>query len=61
MFITIINQSIRIVRDALKVKQHEDQQVLVYMMHKFQRWTGRRVDEFSFIERIFILRIGKST
>jgi hypothetical protein len=53
MFITIIIQSFRIVRDTLKVKQNEDQQVLVLMFRKFQRWTGRRDDEFFFIERIF--------
>jgi hypothetical protein len=56
MFISIIIRSFRIVRDTMKVKQNEDQQVLVYMLRKFKRWTGRRDDEFCFVERIFSIK-----
>jgi len=42
MFITIINRSIRIVRDNMKAKQNEDQQVLVYMLRKLQRLIGKK-------------------
>ena len=41
MFVTIISDSFRIVRNNMKVNQNEDQEVLVYMFRKFQRWIGR--------------------
>jgi hypothetical protein len=40
MFVTIVIQSFRFVRDNIKVKSNEDQQILSFMFYKFQRWMG---------------------
>ncbi|CAF1363985.1 unnamed protein product [Adineta steineri] len=40
MFITIISDSFRIVRNNTKVNCNEDQTIFKFMLHKFQRWIG---------------------
>ncbi|CAF1336506.1 unnamed protein product [Adineta steineri] len=40
MFITIINDNFRFVRNNMNMNDSEDQAVLLYMFHKFQRWIG---------------------
>jgi hypothetical protein len=40
MFITIINDSFRIVRDNSKLHSNDDQQIWRFMLKKFQNWTG---------------------
>ena len=53
MFLTIINDSFRFVRDNQKDKTEADEHIFGFMWMKFQRWTGlERRDEIDrFIER----------
>jgi len=48
MFITIINDSFRFVRDHVKQNQNEDEQIFTFMFQKFQRWIGRIVLSFFY-------------
>ncbi|CAF4876237.1 unnamed protein product, partial [Rotaria sp. Silwood2] len=41
MFITIISDSFRIVRDNAKNNLNENYQILLYMFRKFQQWLGK--------------------
>ena len=45
MFVTIINDSFRFVRDRARNNPSEDQLVMVYMLHQLQRWLGIREKE----------------
>ncbi|CAF1068198.1 unnamed protein product [Adineta steineri] len=38
IFITIINDTFRIVRNNTKIKYNEDQTIFEFMLHKFQHW-----------------------
>jgi hypothetical protein len=40
MFLSIINESFRFVRDQTKGKSNQDQHILSFMLYKFQRWIG---------------------
>jgi hypothetical protein len=40
MFITIINDSFRFVRDHVKHHENEDEQIFTFMFQKFQCWIG---------------------
>ena len=53
MFLTIINESFRVVRDHAKINSGKDPQILSFMLHKFRRGIGLgRSDEVQqFIER----------
>ena len=53
MFLTIINESFRSVRDEAKIHAAKDPQILAFMAYKFQRWLGLgKTDEMQqLIER----------
>lgn len=40
MFLTIINDSFRSVRDNSKIQSAKDPQILAFMLYKLQRWIG---------------------
>ncbi len=40
MFLTIINESFRTVRNNAKIKSNEDQHILSFIWNKFQQWIG---------------------
>ncbi len=40
MFITIINKHFRIVREYTKLHPNEDERIGIFMLRKFQNWTG---------------------
>ena len=40
MFLTIINDSFRFVRDNAKVQSKDDRHIIRFMFYKFQRWIG---------------------
>jgi len=44
MFITIINESFRYVRDNMKEHEDKDEQIFIYMFRKFRRWIGMLFD-----------------
>jgi hypothetical protein len=48
MFISIINDSFRFVRDHVKHRENEDEQIFTFMFQKFQRWIGRIVLSFFY-------------
>ena len=53
MFLTIINESFRFVRDDIKVNTKMDQDIFSFMCWKFQRWIGLSSSNRSnkFLER----------
>ena len=52
MFISIINESFRFVRDNIKHHQNEDEQIFRFMFRKFRRWIGMLMFFFYFIIEI---------
>jgi hypothetical protein len=53
VFLTIINQSFRFVRKNATMKSKEDQDMLSFMLYKFQRWlgVGKSIEFDRLIER----------
>ncbi len=53
MFIAIINESFRYVRDNMK---HQDEQIFIFMFRKFRRWIGKKSELEMLEERDEIMR-----
>jgi hypothetical protein len=51
MFLSIINQSFRFVRDNLKHDQNGDEQIFIFMLQKFRCWIGMFI--FTFLSLTF--------
>ena len=54
MFLTIINDSFRSVRDNFKLHQADDEQIFAYMLQRLRRWTGRSSARLSNCSNVFL-------